>query len=380
MQIRIALLTWLVTQGAVFAQEPSRLLPFQGRLNDSSGAPLSGPNLVQFQIYGEPTSNKPLWTGEVHRVTVNDGLFNVMLGSSNSFPTNRADDPSRSFFDATLYLQITVDSNGDQQINNSDPPLHPRQALQPIIFTQEAGNARKLNGHDWSALFGANDPASGTVSGTRIAEGSLSATKLQSGSVGTAQLANGSVTVDKLGSRAVTAANLDPSVTNLFPVITPWGTNIVFSHNLATLGLARFDARSRRVGDTMEVQASFVFTETYTLGNNSDGGYITILLPPSAIIDTNKIPRDARLTCGSWMLRRAASGAAAYGPCWIGIAAAGDATITAHINRATTPIPAIVNNTFTWSQATNLVANDSVSLKFSYPVKGWHAHTLSAPP
>src|SRR4051812_48161842 len=73
-------------QSIAQAQSP-RLLPFQGRLTDSTGAAIpDGPKLIQFQIFGESTGGTPQWAGEVHRATVNAGLVNVILGSKNSLP------------------------------------------------------------------------------------------------------------------------------------------------------------------------------------------------------------------------------------------------------------------------------------------------------
>src|SRR5206468_12666617 len=84
------------------ADEALKLLPFQGRLTDQSGMPVSnGVRLVQFKIYDVPTGGSPVWAGELHRTTVNGGLVNVILGTKTPFAT--------VIFERLLYLEITVD-------------------------------------------------------------------------------------------------------------------------------------------------------------------------------------------------------------------------------------------------------------------------------
>lgn len=159
---------YLVLHGASNAQA---LLPFQGRLADAAGKPIAdGVRLIQFQIYSEPSGGSLLWAGELHRATVNGGLVNVMLGSKNPLPRDRADQPDKSFFDQPLYLQITVAKDGNQ-IDAADAPLLPRQTVLPGLFAQESTvsrNSQKLAGYDWSALFGTNNP-SGKIDGSRVA-------------------------------------------------------------------------------------------------------------------------------------------------------------------------------------------------------------------
>lgn len=171
----------------------SRLIPFQGRLSDSSGkAVADGVRMIQFQIFSEPNSGSVLWTGEAHRATINGGLVNVVLGSKNPLPNDRLDQPDKSFFDQPLYLQITVDADLDNQITADDPPLLPRQAILPVLFASEAASSRTLNGYDWSVLFGTNNPVDGKLFGAKLANAS----------VGTAQLADAAITRDKLAAQA----------------------------------------------------------------------------------------------------------------------------------------------------------------------------------
>ncbi|HNQ90810.1 MAG TPA: tail fiber protein [Verrucomicrobiota bacterium] len=127
------------------AADTPKLLPFQARLTDVTGQPLpDGARVIQFQVFGEPTGGTPLWAGEVHRTTINGGLINVMLGTKNPLPNDRPDDPSRSFFDAALYLQVTPDADANDKITEADPPLLPRQVVLPVVFAKEATVAREV--------------------------------------------------------------------------------------------------------------------------------------------------------------------------------------------------------------------------------------------
>lgn len=133
--------------------ESPRLIPFQGRLTDATGRNVAdGSVLVRFQLFGEPNAGPLLWAGEVHRSTVNGGLINVILGVKNPFPIKHPEDDARPFFGSALYLQMTVDSNGDGKITDSDSPQMPRQAILPVVFAAESELSQdsvRLKGRDW---------------------------------------------------------------------------------------------------------------------------------------------------------------------------------------------------------------------------------------
>src|SRR5687768_3681066 len=81
----------------------TKLLPFQGRLTDAAGTSIpDGAKVVEFKIYDAPTGGSVKWAGEVHKLSVNGGLVNTMLGSKASL--DNVD------FSTPTYLQITVDA------------------------------------------------------------------------------------------------------------------------------------------------------------------------------------------------------------------------------------------------------------------------------
>jgi hypothetical protein len=158
------------------SQAANSLLPFQGRLTDANGQPVAdGARVVQFKIYDAPVGGRALWNGEVQKLSVNAGLVSTVLGTKA--------DLSVVDFNRQIYLELTIDADGDGLITPADPPLLPRQSILPAVFSVESADSRLLGGYDWSALFGTNNPADGSLLDSKIADGSLSSSKLHDGAV-----------------------------------------------------------------------------------------------------------------------------------------------------------------------------------------------------
>ena len=119
-----------------------RLLPFQGHLANETGEAINGEaKVVQFKIYDAPVSGTVVWAGEVHKLSVNQGLVNTVLGTKTAFPDRYGND--KIMFSEPLYLEITVDaqatgSTGHGVINAADPPLLPRQVILPANHALQA--------------------------------------------------------------------------------------------------------------------------------------------------------------------------------------------------------------------------------------------------
>lgn len=112
-----------------------KLLPFQGHLTDAAGNVISdGAKVVQFKIYDAPVSGTAVWAGEAHKLSVNGGLVNTILGTKVSL--NEVD------FSVPTYLEITIDADGSGTINPADPPLLPRQVILPSNFAHVSAVAR----------------------------------------------------------------------------------------------------------------------------------------------------------------------------------------------------------------------------------------------
>ena len=176
----------------------TRVLPFQGRLTDANGNSLpDGSRVVQFKIYDAPVGGRAVWNGEVQNLTINSGLVSTLLGTKATL--------AGVDFNQDLYLEITIDANGDGQITLADPPLLPRQSILPAVFAWESANTQLLGGYDWSPLFGTNNPADGTLLESKIGESTLATSKLRDAAITTPKIANGAVTRAKLDVTGATA-------------------------------------------------------------------------------------------------------------------------------------------------------------------------------
>jgi hypothetical protein len=121
------------------AQAPNHI-SYQGRLTDATGSPLNSTVSLSFRLYDE--SGVELWA-EVHElVSVNDGLFHVLLGSIEAFPDGL-------FQGASLQLGIQV---GDEE------ELEPRTSLSSVPYAHRATSADSAQnasaGSDLATLSG----------------------------------------------------------------------------------------------------------------------------------------------------------------------------------------------------------------------------------
>jgi hypothetical protein len=128
----IGLFFWAQNAGAISIGAPMAAptstagIPYQGRLADKSGAPLTQTVNMIFRLYSVASGGSPLWeeqwTGS-NSVQVSDGLFNVMLGSVTPIP------PSVITGNSNLFLGITV---------GTDSEMSPRVQLGSVPFATQA--------------------------------------------------------------------------------------------------------------------------------------------------------------------------------------------------------------------------------------------------
>lgn len=126
-------------------------LNFQGRLTDSTGAPLTGSYDMQLKLYTASTSGTFIW-GETRTaagsnpVAVTNGIFSVLIGEGTAVAGSAANLQAAIAADPTMYLEVTVGSE----------VLSPRSQLGSSAY---AVNADMLDGLD-SSYFA---PASGST-------------------------------------------------------------------------------------------------------------------------------------------------------------------------------------------------------------------------
>ena len=131
--------------GVVHAQVP-RAVNYQGYLTDAGGAPINTTVPMVFKLYTVASGGAPLYT-EAQTVPVNNGLFDVVLGSVA--PLNLA-------FDVPYYLGVAV---------SGDPEMTPRQLVTASPYALRSANADALA------------PAA-TVAGSQIANNTVTQAKL----------------------------------------------------------------------------------------------------------------------------------------------------------------------------------------------------------
>ncbi|MEM7533825.1 MAG: hypothetical protein AAF639_16695 [Chloroflexota bacterium] len=101
-------------------------IPYQGRLVDSTGNPLTDTVNMGFRLYATATGGEALWSEQwtgANSVQVSDGLFNVMLG--NLIPI----DQSVITTNSNLFLGVTI---------GTDDEMSPRVQLGSMPFTVQA--------------------------------------------------------------------------------------------------------------------------------------------------------------------------------------------------------------------------------------------------
>ncbi|MEK9148795.1 MAG: hypothetical protein AAB267_01970, partial [Candidatus Desantisbacteria bacterium] len=98
------------------------LINYQGRLTGSGDSPVNGNVDLQFYIYDTPTGGISLWQ-ETQNISVNNGIFNVLLGSSTSLNLP---------FDKDYWLGVKV--GGDNE-------MIPRQRIVSVGYSLRADYA-----------------------------------------------------------------------------------------------------------------------------------------------------------------------------------------------------------------------------------------------
>lgn len=124
--------------------EPPQKVSFQGRLTDTSDAPLNGTYNITFSLYDSPSGGTVLWTETQNSVSVVNGALDTELGASNPIAYSAAAVPS--------YLEISVD--GDT--------LYPRQSFNSVLYSY---NSYALGGYPAAAYM--DLASSQTVTGVK---------------------------------------------------------------------------------------------------------------------------------------------------------------------------------------------------------------------
>jgi len=110
----------------IFTGAIPRMLNYQGKLTDSTGTGINGTLPMTFKLYTTQTGGSPIWS-ENQNVSVTNGLFSVLLGSSVPFPDSVD-------FSTPYWLEIVV--NGE--------PMEPREQLTSAPYAIYADRANRV--------------------------------------------------------------------------------------------------------------------------------------------------------------------------------------------------------------------------------------------
>jgi len=180
----VAGLLWASNAGALpfrapmLAGDSTTTISYQGRLADSSGDPVTSSGIgMCFRLYNTDTGGSPLWE-ECHlAVPVEDGLFHVLLGSTDPIPVSVLANNN------ALWLGIKV---------GNDSEMTPREQIASVPYAMIASTV-----------------ANGAVTTEKIADEAVTQAKL--GTDVSLEPPNGSITTEKIADEAVTSAKLEHS-------------------------------------------------------------------------------------------------------------------------------------------------------------------------
>ncbi|MEM7531665.1 MAG: hypothetical protein AAF639_05800 [Chloroflexota bacterium] len=178
--VTYALSTGIINVGAASLNQPAAntpstsIIPYQGRLADADGNPLTATVDMHFRLYDTAEGGTPLWAEawtDANGVQVTDGLFNVMLGSITPISATVMSENS------SLFLGLAA---------GGDDEMTPRVQLGSVPFAMQG----------WRV-------PNGSITTEKLADGAVTSAKLDS--VGTLRLL-GEKTCENCGN--VTQQNL----------------------------------------------------------------------------------------------------------------------------------------------------------------------------
>ena len=151
----------LLALGTVIAASVPGLINYQGKLTDSGGTPLDGVSVdLTFRFYDAVTSGTLLLTVQQNGVVVNDGVFNVLLGSGTVIQTPYAESFSWLFkYYSDVWMSTQV---------NSDPQMTPRQRIASVPHAFHADESNTVVNGIYSTLSYSNPSWLTSIAGSKV--------------------------------------------------------------------------------------------------------------------------------------------------------------------------------------------------------------------
>jgi len=135
----VSLVTFLIISMANLCNaEVPKLINYQGHLTDKGGNPLTGTFSITFTIYDSETDGTALWTETQGTVAVNNGLFNILLGTATVGGI-----PESVFDGADRWLGVAVES---------DSETSPRQQLVSVPYAYKCNECTNAANVSWNGI------------------------------------------------------------------------------------------------------------------------------------------------------------------------------------------------------------------------------------
>ena len=175
---------------------------YQGYLTDNSGNPINATVSMTFRIYTVASGGTALWTETQSNVPVNEGIYNVILGSVASLGALP--------FDVPYFLGVTV---------GIDSEMTPRQALTSVAYALTADTALNvpsnvinstmiqdgtISSADVNFNFAASTSKDGPATGLSCT-GCVTQTLLGDSAVNSAKIQNGTILFGDIGGNGCTS-------------------------------------------------------------------------------------------------------------------------------------------------------------------------------
>lgn len=204
MRVVVSLLSLCLASSALAV--PTRVT-HSSRLLDTSGVPLEGAQTLVFRLYDAPTGGQSNWT-ETHMVTVNDGYFAVVLGSSTPLDSAELDGSPR-------YLSMAIGVGGDEFDSRPELTSAPyairAQTADTATQADSAITAGSASTADFATTAGS---ASTATTATNVSGGVVNASEIR---VNNSVVVNssGQLTQDLFNASDAVAAVADSLLTNI---------------------------------------------------------------------------------------------------------------------------------------------------------------------
>jgi hypothetical protein len=211
--LMVIALVWVQRAGAFPSAAPVVVstslstIPYQGRLADAAGAPITTSVAMIFRLYASASGGTALWEERWENTTliqVNNGLFNVMLGTLKPIPQNVIAG------NTTLWLGITVGT--DNEMDSRVQLGSVAYAIHALTVPDSSISTSKLGANSVSTI----KLIDSAITSIKIADNSIATADIADGAINSAKILDGSVSNADVGGSSINSVKIiDGSVANI---------------------------------------------------------------------------------------------------------------------------------------------------------------------